>query len=101
MAILYITEYAQMGAAPNSVPQMPQEPTQAEQTLAIGGSSGQSAFFQVGTRFVRLHCDSVCSVKLGQNPTATATSGRLAANQTEYRAVPEGGTFRVAVIANV
>lgn len=101
MATLYIAEYALMGAAPNSVPQMPQEPVVAEQILAIGGSSGQSAFFNARTRFVRLHCDSVCSVEFGLNPTATATTARLAANQTEYHAVPEGGSYRVAVIANV
>jgi hypothetical protein len=101
MASLYITEYALMGQTPNAGAQMPQEAPQAEQTVAIGGGSTQSAFFQASTRFVRIHCDSVCSVKFGQNPAATATSARLAANQTEYHAVPEGGNFRVAVIANV
>ena len=101
MATLYITEFALMGAAPNATPQMPQQPAVAEQTLAIGGTSGQSAFFQPATRFVRIHCDSVCSVKFGPNPTAVATGARLAANQTEYHAVPEGGSFRVAAIANV
>ena len=100
MAVLYITEYALMGSAPNAGPQMPMDPPIASQTVAIGGVSAQSAFFNVATRFVRLHSDVVCSVALGPAPTATATGARMAANQTEYRAVPEGGTCRVAVIAN-
>jgi hypothetical protein len=100
MAILYVTEYALMGAAPNATPQMPMDPPLASNAVPIGGTSTMSPFFQVGTRFVRLHTDVVCSVALGPAPTATATGARLAANQTEYRAVPEGGGFRVAVIAN-
>jgi hypothetical protein len=101
VAVLYIAEYANMGAAPNATPQMPMDPPLAQQTVAIGASSAQSAFLQAGTRFVRLHADVVCSVTFGPNPTATATAARLAANQTEYRAVPEGGSFKVAVITNV
>lgn len=100
MAVLYITEYALMGAAPNASPQMPMEPALASQTVAVGGASAQSAFLNIATRFVRLHSDVVCSVALGPAPTATATAARMAANQTEYRAVPEGGSCRVAVIAN-
>jgi hypothetical protein len=100
MAVLYITEYAWMASVPNAGPQMPMEPPVAEQTVAIGGTSAQSATFNAKTRFVRLHTDAICSVEFGTNPTATATDGRLAANQTEYRGVPEGGTLKVAVITN-
>lgn len=100
MATLYITEYSAMGQAPNSGPQMPQEPPIAEQTVAISGSSAASAAFNSKTRFVRVHTDAICSVEFGAAPTATATTGRMAANQTEYRGVPEGGAFKVAVISN-
>lgn len=100
MAVLYVTEYQYMGQVPNSAAQMPQEPPLAEQTIAIGGTSTQSSNFNAKTRFVRLHTDAICSIEFGTNPTASATTGRMAANQTEYRAVPEGGSFKVAVITN-
>lgn len=100
MTTLYITEYAFLGQVPNNAAQMPQEPPIAEQTVAIGASSAASSAFNAKTRFVRLHTDAICSVKVGVSPTAAATNGRMAANQTEYRAVPEGGQYSVAVITN-
>lgn len=100
MAVLFVTEYSTMGQAPNSGPQMPQEPVLAEQVVAIGGGSVSSAAFNAKTRFIRLHTDAICSVSLGTAPTASSTTGRMAANQTEYRGVPEGGAFKVAVITN-
>lgn len=99
MATLYITEFALMGQVPNSAAQMPQQPPLAEQTVTIGAST-QSAAFNAKTRFVRLHTDAICSVEFGTNPTATAANARLAANQTEFHGVPEGGAFKVAVITN-
>jgi hypothetical protein len=100
MAVLYVTEYSTMGRDPNGVASMAQEPPMAEQTVAIGGGSLQSVAFQPATRFVRLHTDSVCSIEFGPNPTATTTTARMAANQTEYYAVPQGSAFKVAVISN-
>lgn len=99
--ILYITEYAELAIGPaGRVGQMPMEPPVAEQTVAIGASSTASAAFNAKTRFVRLHTDAICSVAFGTAPTATATTGRFAANQTEYRAVPLGASYEVAVITN-
>lgn len=101
MAVLYIAEYSRLISAPNSVPQVPDEESLlAEQTLAIGAGSVPSAPFNALTRIVRLHCDAVCSVKFGIAPTAAATNQRMAANQTEYKGVPEGRAFKVAVITN-
>jgi hypothetical protein len=100
MALLYITEYIFLGAPPANGAQVPQEPPVAEQTVAITGSSTQSNAFQPSTRFIRLHSDAPAEVLLGINPTAILnTSGRMAANQTEYRALPLGAAFKVAVIA--
>jgi hypothetical protein len=99
MSTLYIAEYSSMSMVQG--PQaMPQEPPLVEQIVSIGGSSVQSSAFNAATRFVRLHCDSVCSVVFGVNPTAALTNCRMAANQTEYYGVPQGGGFQVAVIAN-
>lgn len=100
MTTLYITEYSALATLPAGQGQMPLEPPVAEQTVTIGASSAQSAVFHNSTRFVRLHADSICSVEFGASPTAASTNGRLSANQTEYRAVPVGGTLRVAVITN-
>jgi hypothetical protein len=101
MAVLYVTEYAEMQIGPaGRVGQMPMEPPIAEQTVAIGGSSTQSSAFNAKTRFVRLHTDAICSVEFGAAPLASATTGRMAANQTEYRGVPPNAFYRVAVITN-
>ena len=105
MAILYITEYAELAIGPaGRVGQMPKEPPLAEQVVVIGAGSLQSTAFNAKTRFVRLHCDVAAEVLIGTNPTAVLnTGGRMAANQTEYRDVSDGirsGTaFKVAVIA--
>lgn len=95
---LYVAEYAAMAQVSGA--QMPQEPPLAAYTVAIGGASAQSPTFNAKTRFVELHTDAICSVMVGLNPTALATRGRMAANQTIYRGVPEGGSYQVAVITN-
>jgi hypothetical protein len=97
---LYITEYANLTFPNGEAGQMPLENPVAEQTVAIGGTSTQSMTFNPGTSFVRIHTDAICSVLFGTNPTASATSGRMAANQTEYRGVQRGQSFKVAVITN-
>lgn len=101
MAVLYVAEYAELPVGPaGRVGQMPMEPPVAEQTVAIAGVSAASLAFNTKTRFVRLHTDAICSVVFGAAPVATAVNGRLAANQTEYRAVPPGASYKVAVITN-
>lgn len=97
MATVYITEYVgpmmQIGIIP-----IAQEPEIASQTVAIGAGSVQSSAFNLATTFIRVHTDAICSVKVGSNPTATAASKRLAANQTEYFGVSPG--HKIAVITN-
>jgi hypothetical protein len=103
MATLYITEYAGLALAQlGEVGQMPQEPPLAEQTVAIGVGSVQSSAFNAKTKLIRLHSDAVCSIEFGTNPTASATTARMAANQTEYHGVPNntGTLLKVAVIQN-
>jgi len=101
MATLYVTEYidtARSGDA--TAPSFPAEAAIAEQTVAIGGASVQSSAFQNNTRYVRLHTDAICSVKFGTNPTATATTSRMAAGSERVLGVPMGAGFKVAVITN-
>lgn len=96
MAKLYITEFG--GAGYNGFPAA-LAPQLVDQTpVAIGGSSTQSAAFDAATTIVRLHTDAICSISFGTNPTASANTMRMAANQTEYFQVKFG--HKVAVITN-
>lgn len=99
MAVLYITEFSNPNVNMNPNQQGIQPPM-AEQTVAIGGASVQSAALGNVTNLVRIHTDAICSIALGTNPTATAVKARLAANTTEYFIVPQGQAFKVAVITN-
>src|SRR5262249_4488221 len=101
MPTLYIAEYAAVAQFQNGDPVlMPVEEPLVEQTVAIGGVSAQSGTFNAKTRFVRLHTDAICSILFGTNPTATATKQRMAAGQTEFKAVPPSQSYKVAVITN-
>jgi hypothetical protein len=103
MAILYVTEF--QNTMPNTLAPgqaaLAIVPPLAEQTVAQSASSAQSAAFNQLTKFVRLHTDAICSVEFGTNPTAVAnTQARMAANQTEYFGVPQGASFKVAVVTS-
>ena|ERR1700680_1405299 len=100
MALLYITEYESITpTSEGGAAQIPREPAVVDQApIAISGSSLQSVAFGKTTNYVRLHCDAICSVKFGANPTATASNQRMAASQTEFKGVTPG--YKVAVITN-
>lgn len=79
--------------------QAAQTPGVANQTVAIGGSSIQSAAFNAQTTLIRVHADVICSVEIGgTSPTATTSSMRFVAGQTEYFVVRPGD--KLAVITN-
>src|SRR5574340_1147399 len=101
MAVAFITEYARLGRDPSAAPMIyPEEPPTANQTVAIGVGSVQSAAFNAATSLVRVSVDAICSIEFGTNPTASATTRRMPANTVEYFAVPAGRSFKVAVITN-
>ena len=103
MATLFLTEFVRQGrdgAGYLLQGGAGENPAVANQVLAIGAGSVQSATLNAGTTLVRIHADSTCSVEISTNPTATATTRRIAANMTQYEAVPANSGFRVAVIAN-
>jgi hypothetical protein len=95
---LHIIEYARL----SELGPMPAEPPLAKQTLAIGADSTVSAKFHRGTRVIRLSALSSCSIAIGDADglEATVDDAPLFAGQTEFRAVPDGGRFAVAVISN-
>ena len=102
MAVVYIAEYIDLPIGlPNQRGQMVMEPPLAEQTIAIGGTSTACTNpFNATTKMVRIHTDAICSIAFGVAPTATTSTKRLAANQTEYFGVPKGQNYKVAVITN-
>jgi len=97
MATVYIAEFETMGTAASGVPQIAALPPIAEQTVAITTETDSSAF-NAKTRFIRVHADAVCSIAVGAAPTASATTMRLAAGQTEYFGVQPG--HKISVITN-
>lgn len=102
MAVLYITEHASQvrDAAGYLVQGTPAYPATAEQTVAVGLGSVQSAALQPGTTIVELVSDVVCSVAVSANPTATATNRRIPANVPVQIGVPANSGFKIAVITN-
>lgn len=99
MAKLYVTEFEQMPQLVGGRLAVAVAPPAVDQTpVVIGAGSLQSAAFGVRAKFVRLHADAICSIAFGSNPTATANSMRMAANQTEYFGVAVAD--KVAVITN-
>lgn len=101
-ATLYISEftYKQTTVVPAiGVLQAVQTPEVTRQTVAIAGASAQSAAFASTTQIIRVHTDTACSIQIGStNPTATLTSAKFEAGQTEYFIVNAGD--KLAVIAN-
>lgn len=98
MAVLFVTEYANGAYSDGQLSNFLQEAPTAEQTVAIGGTTTQSSAFQNNTKFVRISTDAICSVKFGANPTATATTSRMAAGSERIMGVQPG--WKVAVITN-
>jgi hypothetical protein len=105
MATLYVAEYSTLASVPSSLTfgpqagQAPQEPPKAEYVINITGSSTAGQLFGGYTAMIRVHTDAICSIAIGTAPTATTSTKRLAANQTEYFGVAPGQ--RIAVITNV
>lgn len=99
MANLYITEFGGLQADPYS-PGMPCPvlPSLANQAIAIGGASLQSAAVGPMTRLVRVLADSNCFMASGTNPTAT-TQTPLVAGVPEYFQIPAGQSYKLAVVA--
>jgi hypothetical protein len=100
MATLYVTEFpAPFIDIARGMPMVGFGAKLAQNNVTVAAGSAQSAAFNTNTRVVRLHTDVICSVEIGgTNPTATAASSRMAANQTEYYYVNPGD--KLAVITN-
>ena len=100
MGILYVTEFQELPTITlGHSGAMAMQPPMAEQTVSYTTTT-QSAAFNANTRYVRLHTDSICSIEFGTNPSATTSTARMVAGQTEYYAVPKGASYKVAAVSN-
>lgn len=99
MATLYVTEFPSAATDHGASVPVAFTPAIVNNNVAIGAEA-KSAAFNVNTKLVRLHADTVCFVKFGTAPTAvTVTDARMAANQTEYFAVQPGNGMKLSVVA--
>jgi hypothetical protein len=94
--MLNVTEYSSAlvlaGAAP-----IPAEPSMRSQTVEIESASSASEPFSTATRFIRVHTDRGCALKVGAAPVATPADTRISAGGAEYFAVQPG--HRIAAVA--
>ena len=97
MAKLYVSEYDRLGSVISGPAMIAQEPSLVEQTVTFTTTT-QSSAFNAKTRYIRVHTDSICSISIGANPTATTSTKRMAADATEYFAV--GGGQKIAAVTN-
>lgn len=85
MTKAYITEYARQAVDNhgNSIA-AGEEPALATQVVDYNAGVAASAAFNAKTRLVRVHVDSIASIKFAAAPVAAVTDARMAAGQTEY-----------------
>lgn len=87
-ATLYISEFSNYQPSTLNAAFAPEI---THQTVSVSGTSVQSTAFNAQTVLIRLYADAAMCVQIGTtNPTATATSLPLNANQTEYFIVRPG-----------
>lgn len=102
MAFTYVTEYSVLGLAATG--QFPVDPPLADYRIVNTGASTAGPAFQLGTRYVRIHADSICSMVIAPVATGVATTSnqRFASGQTEYHGVPQLNpqTYGVIVVLN-
>ncbi len=94
-ATCYISEFS-IGATAGT--QVARQPALVEQTVTISSSAIQSSAFSGDTKLVRLQCDAIASFKFGTSPTATSSTARIPADQTEYFEVLPSS--KISIITN-
>lgn len=97
MPKLYVTEYAQLAQDSMSRPAVAaQEPALGSAdpiVLDITAEAKESRQFISSAKFVRVHADEACHIRV--DGPATRSHTKLAAGQTEYFGVPAGKTISV------
>ena len=99
-AKLYISEYTNIGIATGQIAQVAYEPSTDQSPVDYSGGVASSSAFAAGTNYIRVICDTQCSIKFGTSPTAANTNKPLPALTPEYFAVPQGQSYKISVISN-
>jgi hypothetical protein len=68
------------------------------QSVAVSGTSAQSAVVSASTGYVRLFATTMCHIRIGSNPTATTSNCPIAPYVPEYFNVGTG--VKIAAIQN-
>jgi hypothetical protein len=98
-ATLYISEFVNgVSTVGTTLPQVPPQPSIANQIVGLSGTSAASAAFNSRTRVVSLICDEGCSISIGAGPTATTSNYLLQQGVAVSFGVNPGD--KVAAIAN-
>jgi hypothetical protein len=104
MAFLNVTEFQHPFTTRSSGMPMVRGPKVAQNNVAIGGTTAQSAAFNASTGVIRVEADAICCIEIGANPTAialgTTMTMRMVAGQTEYFYVDQGAGHKIAVISS-
>jgi len=103
MATLTVTEFTTPFVERSAGMPMVRGPKTAQNNVAIGATTTQSAAFAATTGVIRVHTDTTCCIEVGgTNPTAiivgSTGSSRMVAGATEYFYVTPG--HKIAVIAS-
>lgn len=97
-AAAYISEFAVLTATASggSAAQAAALPSLVEQKVDFSGGAASSSAMGSQTKYIRVHCDAACSVRIGG--TATTSNLRIPTDGVEYFGVQPGAVL--SVIAN-
>jgi hypothetical protein len=85
-----------LATANNGAPQVATLPPVAHQKVDFSGGATNAAAFNAQTKYIRIHCDAACSIRVGA--TATTTYMRIPLDGIEYFGVQGGDVL--SIIAN-
>jgi len=102
MAWLNVTEFQTPFTTRSAGMPMVRGPKVAQNNVAIGATTAQSAAFAATTGVIRVETDAICCIEIAANPTAIVLGAtmtmRMVAGQTEYFYVTPA--HKIAVIAS-
>jgi hypothetical protein len=103
MAVLYITEFDQLGidSQGNTIMSGVYPTLVPPYSIQITGGQTLSPVFSSSTRYVGLHNDAACSFAIAVSPVAVTTADRLGPGERIFWPLrTTGGPFRLAVTSN-
>lgn len=88
---VYVSEFTRLTVDDNGARlPCPPVPAAAEQAVAVGGSSAQSAAFGANVRFVQVHATEPAGLAFGADPTAVDNRHVIGEGETRWYAVVPG-----------